>query len=35
MKINDIIVETIDQAEASKVHNALVSSGDNLVARFF
>ena len=35
MKINDIIVETIDQAEASKVHNALVSSGDNLIARFF
>lgn len=35
MKINEIIVEAIDQKEANEVYNALIADGDHLTAKYF
>jgi hypothetical protein len=35
MKINEIIVEAIDQKDANDVYNALIADGDNLTAKYF
>jgi hypothetical protein len=35
MKINEIIVEAIDQKDANEVYNALIADGDHLTAKYF